>query len=153
MSDLSKIIRSGNLDWPDLARKIYKPTTTGFKDISRYVLLGDRDDEQELNIQTRYFKIADGGYSSLERHRHPHTVVVVKGKGSIILNNRISHLEYMDAVYIAPDTVHQFHADRNVTLGFICIVDRDRDRPETPKDEQELKDWITDPQVRKKARI
>lgn len=153
MSDQSKIIRSDNFSWPTVGRKEYKSDTTGFKDIVRYVLLGEQEDEQELNIQTRYFEIGQNGYSSLERHRHPHTVIIVKGKGSMILGERIEKLEPVDTVYIAPETVHQFHADRGEPLGFICIVDRHRDRPETPRDEKKLKDWISDPEVRNRARI
>jgi len=153
MNNPSKIIRSENLTWPGLDRKDYKTAGTGFRDVSRYVLFGEREDESGLNMQTRYFEIGEGGYSSLERHRHPHTVVIVKGRGSMVLGNRVARLEPMDAVYIAPETVHQFHADRGEPMGFLCIVDRYRDRPEIPKDEKELEEWIPDPEVRKKARI
>ncbi len=157
MKNPSKIIRSENLTWPGLERKDYKTAGTGsgfgFDKISRYVLFGEREDESGLNMQTRYFEIGEGGYSSLERHRHPHTVVIVKGRGSMILGDRVAELEPMDAVYIAPKTVHQFHADRGEAMGFLCVVDRYRDRPEIPKDAKELQEWIPDPEVRKKARI
>ncbi|MGM0738325.1 MAG: cupin domain-containing protein [Bacteroidota bacterium] len=153
MKNPSKIIRSENLTWPELERREYKETSTGYRNIVRYVLLGEKEEECGLNMQTRYFEISEGGYSSLERHRHPHTVVIVRGKGSMILGERIAALEYTDAVYIAPGTVHQFHADRGEPLGFLCIVDRYRDRPQIPKDEDELAEWITDSEVRKKARI
>jgi quercetin dioxygenase-like cupin family protein len=153
MKNPSKIIRSENLTWPALERKDYKTEGTGFRDVSRYVLFGEREDEAGLNVQTRYFEIGEGGYSSLERHRHPHTVVVVKGRGSMVLDDRVAGLETMDAVYIAPGTVHQFHADRGQPMGFLCIVDRYRDRPETPKSAAELAEWIPEPDVRKKARI
>ena len=153
MKNPSKIIRSENLTWPGLGRKDYKSAGTGFRDVSRHVLFGEREDESGLNMQTRYFEIGEGGYSSLERHRHPHTVVIVKGRGSMILGDRIAQLEHMDAVYIAPETIHQFHADRSEPMGFLCVVDRYRDRPEIPKDEKELEEWIPDPVVRNKARI
>ena len=153
MNNPSKIIRSENLTWPDLERKEYKTAGSGFRDISRRVLLGEREDESGLNMQTRYFEIGEGGYSSLERHRHPHSVIIVKGRGSVILGDRVESLEFMDTVYIAPETVHQFHADRGEPMGFICIVDRYRDRPETPECEEELAEWLPDAEVRKKARM
>lgn len=153
MSDQSKIIRSGQLTWPQITPKAYKTSSTGFRDVTRYVLLGEKEDEQGLNMQTRYFEIDKGGYSSLERHRHPHTVVIVKGKGSMILGRRIEKLDYMDVVYIAPETIHQFHADSGDPLGFICIVDRYRDRPETPSGREDLEKWIPDADIRRKARI
>ncbi len=153
MSDQSKIIRSDHFTWPQIRPKTYKTSSTGFQDVTRYVLLGEREDEQGLNIQTRYFEIGEGGYSSLERHRHPHTVIIVKGRGSMILGECIENLEHMDTIYIAPETVHQFHADRGESLGFICIVDRYRDRPEVPENRTALKNWITDSETRRKARI
>jgi mannose-6-phosphate isomerase-like protein (cupin superfamily) len=52
-----------------------------------------------------------------------------------VLENEITELGCHDVVYIAPETIHQFHADRNEPLGFICVVDRYRDRPVIPDDE------------------
>ena len=34
-----------------------------------------------------------------------------------------------DCVYVSPDTVHQFRATGKEPLGFLCVVDRRRDRP------------------------
>lgn len=153
MSNPSKIIRAANLTWPALKRKEYKTEGTGFRNVSRYVLFGEQPDESGLNMQTRYFEVGEGGYTSLERHRHPHTVVIVKGRGSMILDNGVALLETMDAVYIAPETIHQFHADCGEAMGFLCIVDRYRDRPMHPDTATELADWIPDPDIRKKARI
>ncbi len=153
MTDQSKIIRSEQFTWPGIKRKEYKTEGSGFKGIVRYVILGEQEDEQALNMQTRYFEIEQGGYSSLERHQHPHTVVIAKGAGSLILGNEYRNLNFMDTVYIAPGLVHQFHADRGSSFGFLCVVDRDRDRPEIPENEEALKQWITDPDVRKRARI
>ncbi|MEX0680096.1 MAG: cupin domain-containing protein [Balneolales bacterium] len=153
MPDHSRIVRSVDFTWPDLKQKKYKEQNTGFKDISRFILLGEEEDDRELTIQTRYFEIANQGYSSIERHRHTHTVIIVKGKGSMILGNRIINLDFMDTIYVAPNTVHQFHADRGEPLGFLCIVNRDRDRPEIPYDEKTLESWLPDPEIRRKAKI
>lgn len=153
MADTSKIIRSEHFTWPHVERKNYKDGASGYQDISRYTLLGEQDDEQGLNFQTRYFEIAENGYSSLERHRHPHTVIIVRGRGSMILGETHSEINLMDTIYIASGTVHQFHADRGECLGFLCVVDRYRDRPEIPSGPEELADWIPDPAIRQKARI
>ncbi|MBP3191365.1 cupin domain-containing protein [Natronogracilivirga saccharolytica] len=153
MADQSKIIRNEEFNWPGIQKKKYKPVPDRYDSVTRYVLLGENDDEQGLNFQTRYFEIGTDGYSSLERHRHPHTVIIVRGEGSMILGNEYHQLDTFDTVYIAPETVHQFHADRGSPLGFICIVDRYRDRPEVPASRHELKSWIPDPDVRNKARL
>jgi len=43
-----------------------------FKSITRQVLFSD----PELHGELRYFEVAPGGFSSLERHRHMHAVLI-----------------------------------------------------------------------------
>jgi len=134
MSDNSTVIKYKDYAWKDIERKYYKTETTNFKNIHRYTLLGD--EYPELNFQTRYFEIQSGGYSSLEYHRHPHSVVIIRGSGSVVLNNELHKISSFDTVYISPETIHQFHADNDEELGFICTVDRYRDRPSVPDDKK-----------------
>ncbi len=133
MNNKSIVIKAKNYNWEGVEKKEYKTDTQNFKDIHRVSLLGD--DISELNFQTRYFEIAPGGYSSLEMHRHPHSVVIIRGSGTLLLENDVHELGIYDTIFIAPDTIHQFHADKNEPLGFICIVDRYRDKPRIPDDE------------------
>lgn len=136
MKNQSKVLHSDNYHWDTVPKKVYKTDTTNFKDISRYSLLGEQDDEQALNFQMRYFEIEPGGYSSLEYHRHPHSVIIIRGSGSVVLGDEVHPLHLHDVVFISPETTHQFHADNGEKLGFICIVDRYRDRPTIPSDEE-----------------
>ncbi len=131
----SRVIKSNGYHWEGVEKKDYKTDTTNFKDISRYSLLGEGPEDHELNMQTRYFEVQAGGYSSLEYHRHPHSVIIIRGSGSVILNHTVTPISTFDVVYISPETVHQFHADNNEALGFICIVDRYRDKPVIPGQE------------------
>lgn len=149
MSNGSKVIKSDNYSWQGVEKKQYKTDSTLFKDVQRYSLLGD--EITELNMQTRYFEVQPGGYSSLEMHRHPHSVIVIRGGGSLVLGNELHKLNLHDVVYIAPNTIHQFHADNNEPLGFICVVDRYRDKPVVPDDET-LKQKITNPDILEKIR-
>lgn len=132
MNNKSRVIKSETSGWSGVERREYKTETTNFRDVHRYSLFGD--DIAELNFHTRYFEIQPGGYSSLELHRHPHSVVIIRGAGSLILDNEIHPLKLRDAVYIAPETIHQFHADQGAPLGFLCSVDRYRDKPVIPDD-------------------
>jgi quercetin dioxygenase-like cupin family protein len=134
MKNNSKIIKKTDSGWDGIPKKVYKTETLNFKNISRFSLLGESEHEHELNMQTRYFEIENGGYSSLEYHRHPHSVVIIKGKGSMVLGDEVHALNLHDVVYISPETLHQFHADADEPLGFICIVDRYRDKPSLPDD-------------------
>ncbi|TVQ03381.1 MAG: cupin domain-containing protein [Balneolaceae bacterium] len=133
MNKKSKVLKADGYSWTGVEKKEYKTDTQNFKDIHRFTLLGD--DISELNFQTRYFEIAPGGYSSLEMHRHPHSVIVIRGGGTLLLENEVHPLGLYDTVFISPDTIHQFLADTNEPLGFICIVDRYRDKPRIPDDE------------------
>jgi len=132
MKTNSRVIKSSGYTWQGVTRKDYKTDTTNFKDICRFSLLGEGPDDHELNMQTRYFEIQPGGYSSLEFHRHPHSVVIIRGMGSVILNDSVTDVAAHDVIYIAPETVHQFHADKGDHLGLICVVDRYRDKPVIP---------------------
>ena len=133
MKSNSKIIKSTEQGWDGVEPKKYKTEGSNFKSISRYSLLDG--ETSELNSHTRYFEIEPDGYSSLEMHRHPHSVVVLKGSGSVILDDQISVISTHDVIYIAPETIHQFQADRGELLGFLCIVDRYRDKPVVPSDD------------------
>ncbi len=128
----SRVVPNRDFRWEGIPLKAYKTDGTHFKDITRQSLLGEGPDDWELNLQTRYFEIAPGGYSSLEVHRHPHSVVVIRGSGSVVLNDEVFDLGTFDLVYVSPETLHQFHADKGEPLGFLCMVDRYRDKPLLP---------------------
>lgn len=147
----SKIIKCSNYEWDDVDRRDYKQDTSCYKGVHRYSILGEQEDEQALNFQTRYFEVEAGGYTTLEYHRHPHSVIIIRGSGSVILGDEVTELGLHDMVYISPETLHQFHADKGEPLGFICIVDRYRDRPVLP-DSEYLQHSIKNEEVKQKLK-
>jgi len=132
MRDRSKVLKAAGFRWQGVEVREYKADGAPYKDVTRQTLLGEGEGEGEadLNFITRYFEIQPGGYSTLERHRHPHAVVVIRGRGRVALGERTYDLAPFDCVYVAPGAVHQFEASGGEPLGFLCIVDRVRDRPE-----------------------
>lgn len=132
----SKVIRCADYTFPGIERREYKESSSNFKAVCRYSLLGTNEGEEALNFHTRYFEVQPGGYSSLEFHRHPHTVVIIRGNGTVILGDEVTRLNLHDIVYVSPNTIHQFQADQEEPLGFICVVDRYRDHPTVPDEEQ-----------------
>ena len=52
----------------------------------------------------------------------------------MILGDEQHSISTQDVIYIAPETAHQFHADKSEPLGFICVVDPYRDRPTLPNE-------------------
>lgn len=148
---MAKIVRANHYRW-DVPLKQYKTEGTGFRDITRQTLLGEGEGEERLNFLTRYFEVQPGGYSSLEEHEHPHCVVIIRGEGEVILQDRVESVNLHDCVYISPRTWHQFHATGKDPLGFLCIVDRERDRPRLP-DQDDLDRLGENPDVGKRLRV
>ena len=108
----------------------YKTGEVPYRDVTRQTLLGEGGGEEPFSFVTRYFEIQPGGYSTLERHQHPHAVVVIRGRGRVTLGEKSHDLAPFDCVYVSPGVVHQFRATGDEPLGFLCTVDRVRDRPE-----------------------
>ena len=130
----SRVIRGGAGDWASIEPRRYKPGNDGparFLGVTRHTLLGagPSGGDAGLGFELRYFEVAPGGYSSLERHAHGHAVVVVKGRGAVRLGAVTEPVSALDVVYVAPHDVHRFRADAGEALGFLCVVDRVRDRP------------------------
>jgi len=119
----------GNFRWEGVDVLRYKEDGSHFKEITRQILSEGRDD---LPVQVRYFEIAPGGHSTLERHQHLHAVVVVRGLGQVLWGSEVVDLEPFDVLRVPSGTWHQFRATRGEPLGFLCLVHRDRDRPERP---------------------
>jgi len=130
MRDRSKVLKGAGFRWQGVEVREYKADGAPYKDVTRQTLLGEGEGEADLNFITRYFEIQAGGYSTLERHRHPHAVLVIRGRGQVALGERTYDLAPFDCVYVAPGAVHQFEASGEEPLGFLCMVDRVRDRPE-----------------------
>ena len=133
----SRLIRFTGAGWSGVEPRRYKDDDGPFRGVVRHTLLGDRDAAVDLGFEVRYFEVSPGGYSSLERHDHPHAVVVVKGSGTARLGDHVEAIRPLDVVYVAPGDVHRFQADAKESLGFVCVVDRDRDRPEAVHEEEE----------------
>jgi len=102
-----------------------------FKDITRQVLFSDPQMQGEL----RYFELAPGGFSTLERHEHMHAVLVLRGGGHCLIGNEVKRLELRDLVTVPAMTWHQFRATPDEPLGFLCMVNATRDKPQLPSAE------------------
>jgi mannose-6-phosphate isomerase-like protein (cupin superfamily) len=100
-----------------------------FRSITRQVLFSDPGLAGEL----RYFEVAPGGFSTLERHRHMHGVLVLRGRGHCLVGDEVARIAPNDLVTVPPWTWHQFRATLGEPLGFLCMVDARRDKPQLPQ--------------------
>lgn len=119
--------------WEGVERLVYKPVGTHFRDITRQVLF---DGDEAAGSQLRYFEMAPGGYSTFERHEHVHAVMILRGKGRALVGEDVVPVAAFDLVRVPPMTWHQFRADDDAPLGFLCLVACDRDRPQRPTEAQ-----------------
>ena len=120
---------SGDFHWEDVDVLKYKEDGAApFKEVTRQVLF----DSQDPPAQLRYFEVAAGGYTTLERHEHVHAVMVIRGHGQCLVGERAYDIGTHDLVNVPPMTWHQFHAARDAPLGFLCLVPAERDRPQMP---------------------
>lgn len=115
--------------WQDVDRLAYKREGSApFRDVTRQTLFPDVGGGSEW----RYFEVAPGGHSTLERHAHTHAVMVLRGRGRCLVGGQVVALGEHDLVEVPPMTWHQFRADDDAPLGFLCLVARERDRPQLP---------------------
>ena len=117
-----------NYAWEGVQTEAYKQEKANFSDIIRKVIIGAK--EESCLFDVRYFEIAEGGFSSLEKHQHEHVVICVRGKGKVLLNDTIFNLDFLDIVYISPHTPHQLINEGKEPFGFFCIVNSVRDKPQ-----------------------
>ena len=119
--------------WDGVAYQPYKQDGSApFKDISRQTLFH----EASLGCELRYFEMDAAGYSTLERHEHTHAVMILRGHGHCLLGDKVMEVKPHDLITIPSWTWHQFRATKGEPLGFLCMVNTDRDRPALPSAEE-----------------
>lgn len=101
-----------------------------FRDVSRTELIGTSGEQTAFDL--RYFEIAPGGHSSLEKHLHTHVVIGARGVGTLTTGEKRVVVQPFDVAYVPPLQVHQLTNEASEPFGFFCIVDHDRDRPMKP---------------------
>ena len=124
--------RIENFRWAGVPVLDYKEEGSHFKAISRQVLF---EAGPKLGAELRYFEIEPGGHSTLERHNHIHSVMVIRGCGHCLVGDGVHEIALHDLVYVPSMSWHQFRATSREPLGFLCLVNGDRDRPERPDEE------------------
>lgn len=118
--------------WEDVEVLEYKSEGSApFKDVTRQVLFEDPN----LQAQLRYFEVAAGGHTTLEKHQHVHAVLILRGRGRCLVGEEIIEFDQNDLISVPPLTWHQFHAADDGPMGFLCLVSTERDRPILPSEE------------------
>jgi quercetin dioxygenase-like cupin family protein len=104
--------------WEGVAVEGYTPASANA--VTKQVLIGAADGA--ANFALRYFEVAPGGSSALDRHAHDHGVLILRGRGTVRLGDEQHAIAIGDVVYVAPDETHRFENPGPEPLGFLCVV-------------------------------
>ena len=131
MSVLRKAL--ADFRWSEVDVRAYKDEAAApFRNVTRQVLASAPDLRGEL----RYFEVGPGGWTTLERHQHVHAVTILRGSGQALVGDEVLDVGPLDLVTVPAWAWHQFRASPDAPLGFLCMVDAERDRPQLPTPEQ-----------------
>lgn len=114
-----------NWNWADIQAQTYKDEPGTWVSVTRRAFT----DDASTAFEVRYFEMQPNGYTSFERHKHEHLVVVLRGRGRVRLGTDWHDLTPHDVVRVPADTPHRFQAGTDEAFGILCVVDRERDRP------------------------
>lgn len=110
--------RRGSFDWEGVAVEGYESPLV--KGASVRWLIGPQ--EKAPHFAMRYFEVEPGGYTSLDTHAHDHGVLILRGRGSVLLGEEEIEVSFGDVVYVSPHDLHQFKCLSGEPLGFLCVV-------------------------------
>jgi quercetin dioxygenase-like cupin family protein len=145
-----RFLKFSDFNWEGVEVKQYKDERNTWLNVSRRVIVGKSGESTKFHV--RYFEIAPGGYSTLEKHRHEHVVICVRGKGLAIAGDDVYEMNFMDVIYIGSNVPHQFINQSDEPFGFICIVDAKRDKPKLLK-RREIFELLKNERISKVVRI
>jgi len=62
--------------------------------------------------------------------------MILRGRGRCLVGGAVYEVGANDLVTIEAMTWHQFRADAGEAMGFLCLVNAERDKPQLPSDEE-----------------
>jgi quercetin dioxygenase-like cupin family protein len=92
----------------------------GVEKVRKAVLVGP--EEGAPNFYMRHFELDAGGFTPYHQHDWEHVVYVLSGSGTLKGEERDSELKPGSAVLVKPNEMHQFRADADTPLAFLCMI-------------------------------
>lgn len=122
MSVIHRYIGSNdNWEWEGVPVRDYGPIRPNVT-VRRFISRKDNS----RNLEMRYFELEPGSCSNFEQHNYEHAVLILRGRGTVRLGEKIYPVQFGDAVFVEPDEIHQFRAAEDEHLGFLCaVLDKD----------------------------
>jgi len=83
-------------------------------------LVGEPDGAPSFSM--RHFQVSPGGYTPRHSHGHEHEVFVLQGTGVVMEGDKEHALRPGTAVFVPPNTPHQFRNTGTGPLEFLCLI-------------------------------
>jgi quercetin dioxygenase-like cupin family protein len=99
------------------AEKVSEP---GAKGVTIRWLISEKDGAPHFAM--RLFEVEPNGYTPYHKHKWEHEVLILKGEGDLITENKTSPLKQGDAVFVPGEEDHQFKNTSGEMLVFVCMV-------------------------------
>lgn len=74
------------------------------------------------NFAMRHFTVEPGGQTPHHSHDYEHEVFVVEGSARVEQDGQFKDIRAGDALFVAPNTVHQFVNTGTTPFKFLCMV-------------------------------
>ncbi|MEC9372249.1 MAG: cupin domain-containing protein [Planctomycetota bacterium] len=88
--------------------------------VSMAMMVGREDGAP--NFSLRQFRVEPGGHTPRHSHDYEHEVVILGGRGTVLLYGEPRPIKPGDVIFVPPDHEHQFQADPVEGLRFLCLV-------------------------------
>lgn len=112
--------QKGAFEWEGKAPEEYVAETA--KGASINWLIGPR--EGALHFAIRYIEVEPGGQTSLDDHEHEHGVMVLRGKGEVLMGQEEVEVGFGDILFVPGNERHQFRNAGDEPSGFLCVIPR-----------------------------
>jgi len=112
--------REGAFEWEGKAPEEYIAETA--KGASIDWLIGPREAAPHFAI--RYIEVEPGGHTSLDDHEHEHGVMILRGKGKVLMGQEEVEVGFGDILFVPGKERHQFRNAGDEPFGFLCVIPR-----------------------------
>ena len=92
----------------------------GAEGVRMRLLVGEQDGAP--NFFMRRFELAPGGRTPRHSHSWEHEVYLLEGEGTVFGAGQERACRPGDVIYVAPNEEHQFMADAETPLVFLCMI-------------------------------
>jgi quercetin dioxygenase-like cupin family protein len=112
--------QKGAFEWEGKAPEEYIAETA--KGASINWLIGPREGAPHFAI--RYIEVEPGGQTSLDDHEHEHGVMILRGKGEVLMGQEEVEVGFGDILFVPGNERHQFRNAGDEPFGFLCVIPR-----------------------------